>query len=96
MSNAIGGVRVQIAESDVEAAREFLMEDTLQSPSDALDAACPSCGSTDIAVDESQRQLALFGLVFLHLPLCVPWRRYRCAGCNGVFRTTAERRTDHQ
>ena len=41
-SNAIGGVRVQIADEDVEAAREFLANDSPQRASDAVDVVCPN------------------------------------------------------
>ena len=40
-SNAIGGVRVQIADENLEAGREFLENDSPQATPDAIDVVCP-------------------------------------------------------
>ncbi len=69
-SNAIGGVRVQIADEDVSAAREFLAADTEQKPVDAVDVLCPACGSSDTKPDERPRRLAFLSL------LCFPSSYY--------------------
>ena len=57
-SNAIGGVRVQIADTDVEEAREFLAADSPQLCPEAVDVVCPACGSHQTAPDERPRRLA--------------------------------------
>src|SRR5690349_2384905 len=57
-SNAVGGVRVQIADEDLDAAREFLANDSPQSPSDAVDVVCPKCGSHDTLPDELARRIS--------------------------------------
>ncbi len=84
-SNAIGGVRVQIADSDVEAAEEFLVADSPQPCVDAVDVVCPSCGSHQTAPDESFRRWAFLSLLLLHIPLPIGRRRWRCFACKRVF-----------
>ncbi len=54
-SNAIGGVRVQIAEEDVEAAQEFLANDSPQQAPEAVDVVCP------IAVRTTQHPTSCLG-----------------------------------
>jgi Putative prokaryotic signal transducing protein len=86
ISNAIGGVRVQIADADVEAAREFLAADVPQSCPEAEDVPCPACGSVQTAPDELPRRLAFLTLLVLTFPLPLIRRRWRCAACNKVFK----------
>jgi hypothetical protein len=90
-SNVIGGVRVQIAVDDLEAAQEFLAADSPQSCPDAIDVMCPSCGSPLTAPDEEARRTALFCLLFLHLPLFFNRRRWRCSICNHLFKVLPSR-----
>ena len=73
-SNAIGGVRVQIADEDVEAAREFLANDSPQRAPDAVDVVCPNCGSNDTAPDELPRRISFLSLLLFSFPLlfCAP------------------------
>jgi hypothetical protein len=95
-SNAIGGVRVQILDDDLEATREFLAEDSPQPCPDASDVLCPSCGSQQtVPIDLPQRiaflSLVLFPLLFLALlpfqfPFLFTRRRWRCSSCRHVFR----------
>jgi hypothetical protein len=85
-SNAIGGVRVQIADDDLEAAREFLALDSPQVSPDALDVVCPECGSHDTAPDELPRRLAFLSILILQFPAFFPRRRWRCGSCQRTFR----------
>src|SRR5688572_22012127 len=68
-SNAIGGVRVQIADEDLEDAREFLAADSPQPAPDAVDVICPKCGSHDTAPDELPRRISFLSLLVFHFPL---------------------------
>ena len=94
-ANALGGVRVQIAEGDLAEAREFLAADAPQPCPEAVEVACPHCGSPDTAPSERPRRLAFltlllwpvvpaFLLVLLVLVL-EPRRRWRCAACARGF-----------
>jgi len=84
-SNAIGGVRVQVAEEDVQEAREFLAADSPQVCADAEDVVCPSCGSLNVAPDEWPRRFAYFTLLVFHFPILLHRHRWRCAACDHVF-----------
>ena len=85
-SNAIGGVRVQIADKDVEAAREFLANDSRLPAPDAIDVVCPKCGSHDTAPDELPRRIAFLSFLVFNFPFLFARHRWRCASCRHVFR----------
>ena len=84
-SNAIGGVRVQIAEDDVDAAHEFLAAESGREapPSEML---CPACGSERTTVDELPRRVAFLTLLLLGIPLLFTRRRWRCHSCDHVWK----------
>jgi len=86
-SNAIGGVRVQIADDDLEAAREFLTNDSPQLDFDAVEVVCPKCGSHDTAPDQLPRRISFLSLLIFSFPLFVARHRWRCASCRHVFRS---------
>lgn len=79
-SNAIGGVKVEVAEEDVERAREVL-----ELPKEASGLIqCPHCGSENIKV----RQMNLFfALGFIFLSLILPHRKFKadCHECGENF-----------
>ena len=83
-SNAIGGVRIQIAEEDVEAAKEILNDEPIQD-SDPNMAKCPKCGSTDSAPDELARRLAFLTLMLLKFPFLFSKSRWNCNSCHHVW-----------
>ena len=84
LSNAIGGVRVQIADDDLESASEFLAADSPQPTPDAEEVVCPMCGSSLIAPDEKPRRIAYLSLWLLGFPLL--FTRWRCSACSNVFK----------
>ncbi len=84
-SNAIGGVRVQIAEEDEERAEEILREE----PGDMLDAerpVCPHCASRHTAPDEMPRRVAFALLWLVSFPFLFAKDRWRCADCGRTWR----------
>ena len=85
-SNAIGGVRVQIADDDLDSAREFLAADTPQPCPDADDVVCPACGSHHTAPDELPRRIAFLGMLVISFPLLFTRRCWRCSSCRHVFK----------
>ena len=85
-SNAIGGVRVQIADEDFDAVREFLAADSPQSSPNAVDVVCPECGSHETAPDEFPRRIAFLSLLVISFPLLFTRRRWRCSSCHHVFK----------
>jgi hypothetical protein len=95
-SNAVGGVRVQIADEDLDAAREFLANDSPQTAPDAVDVVCPKCGSHDTAPGELRRRISFLSLFLLGFPLLFARRHWRCASCHKVFRSrVTARRPDN-
>lgn len=75
MSNAIGGVKIEVPEDDFEAALQILA----LPPSDEGVLRCPYCGSSDTAV----RVLSAFGVICMLLKLPIPMTRVvvDCRSC---------------
>lgn len=80
-SNAIGGVRVQIAEEDHAQAVEILRDEQAFELPDAVDPICPYCGSTDVGPDELPRRIAFAMLIVLSFPMLFGKTKIRCASC---------------
>lgn len=91
-SNAIGGVRVQIADQDWDSAREFLAADSPQPSPDAEDVVCPKCGSHETAPDELPRRLAFLSMLLTHFTLLFSRHRWRCNSCHHVFKVSRNAR----
>jgi hypothetical protein len=85
-SNFIGGVRVQIDDEDLAAAREFLAADSPQSPADAEGVVCPRCGSQETAPYQLPRRIAFLCLLIFFFPLLFARHLWRCASCRHIFR----------
>jgi hypothetical protein len=84
-SNAIGGVRLQIAEEDAERAREILEEEPAEElPSDRP--VCPSCGSLETGIDETPRRITFLTILLCGVPLFFPRQRWKCAECQATWR----------
>lgn len=96
-SNAIGGVRVQIAETDLEAAREIVAappvgKGEVAALSEAELTVCPECSSTGTAPDEGPRRFAFLSMMFsmmmfgVAFPFAFLRRRWKCADCGCTWR----------
>ena len=79
-SNAIGGVRVQILEQDIERAREILAEPPLTADP-ASTPPCPKCGSGNTRPEERPRRLAFLGILLVGFPYAFSTTRWTCPGC---------------
>lgn len=88
LSNAIGGVRVQIFESDLDAAKEILAEPALDEVPTRVD--CPRCGSDKTSVDEFPRKLAFLSLIVLGFPILFSGRRWSCTECGHKWKAEPE------
>lgn len=75
LSNAIGGVKVEVPEDDFDAAREI----AAMPPTDEALLKCPFCGSSDTSV----RVVSVFGAVCMVLKLPIPMTRavVDCRNC---------------
>lgn len=78
---ALGGVRLQVADSDVERAQEILTS-RRAIPEGILEiVTCPECSSTEVKQDDFLQRLAL-GLFFLFkIPIPFSKRTYVCQKC---------------
>lgn len=99
-SDAIGGVRVQIAGTDLEAAREIVAAPPV-GKSEAAEVSelseeeltvCPGCSSTGTAPDERPRRFAFLSMIFsmvmfgVAFPFAFLRRRWKCADCGCTWR----------
>ena len=77
ISNALGGIRLQVPAQYVDEAREIL-ESIRES---SVTETCPKCGSTTIASMNNSQKIALLAVHLFSIPL--PWRKNRrhCNSC---------------
>lgn len=92
LSNAIGGLRLQVAAEDEAAANEVLFEPApgqfeVDSGEDFIQPVCPKCGSTDVVANDPDRKVMAVSML-IRLP--IPHRRpqeaeWRCMTCGCVW-----------
>ena len=83
-SNAIGGVRVQISEEDIQEAQAILKQAQFDLP-DVVDIDCPQCGSIEVGPDELPRRISFAALLVLNFPFLFAKHRYRCSACGATW-----------
>ena len=93
LSDAVGGMRLQVAARDEVAAREVLSEPVPeQFPTDSgeefIQPVCPKCGSLDVIANDPDRKVMAASMLIKGLPL--PHRRpneaeWRCLQCDTVW-----------
>jgi hypothetical protein len=86
MSNLVGGIRLQVGASDVEAAEAVLAQpvpNSIDIPDqpDFEQPRCPRCTSTDIAWERQGRKAALISLYLFSLPAPRGSESWRCSSC---------------
>jgi len=84
LTNAIGGIRVQVSDEDFIKAQASLQEEQPSSVDLREGLICPNCGSSDIA--QALHEKRFYGLSFLiSLSIMIPFplvkRRYCCNNC---------------
>ncbi len=87
VSNFIGGIRLQVAAADVEAAEAILSQpipDTFSIPDQSgfEQPRCPRCTSTDITWERQGRKAALASLYLFSLPLPRGSESWLCNSCD--------------
>jgi Putative prokaryotic signal transducing protein len=87
ISNFIGGIRLQVAARDVDAANDILSqpipnEIVIPDQPDFVQPRCPRCTSTDISWERQDRRAALASLYLLSLPLPRGSESWRCNSCD--------------
>ena len=87
-SDAVGGVKLQVKNPDVQRARQLLQqkpedreghEDTVDETPDAP--RCALCNSPDVHFEKFSRPLAFLPVLFLGFPIPFLKPRWRCASC---------------
>jgi hypothetical protein len=86
VSNLVGGIRLQVAAEDVEAAEAVLAQpipDSISIPNQPgfEQPRCPRCGSSDISWERRGRKMALVSLFLLSLPLPRGSESWQCSNC---------------
>jgi predicted RNA-binding Zn-ribbon protein involved in translation (DUF1610 family) len=86
-SNALGGIKLSVAEQDAEETRKILeaysfpQQDIERTEVGQLeDSACPKCGGTEITTINYKRKSAAITLL-LSIPLFIFAKRYQCKKC---------------
>ncbi len=89
MSNAIGGVKVQVPERFVASAAQVLREldagDFELPAEDREPLHCPRCGSSAVETDTASWRLALLGVHLFQIPLPFTREGYRCRHCRHTW-----------
>jgi hypothetical protein len=98
VSNFIGGIRLQVEESDAATATELLDQPVPETipfagPFDASDPEfaqphCPRCGSLEITFEGAGRGAALTSLYVLGLPMPPGPKTWTCANCGAHWEDT--------
>ena len=81
-SNAIGGIRIQINENDLEQAKEILFE------VESVDAGifqCPTCSSDDVEYERNSKRMAFISLFLINMPLTRAKHKCRCNACGHTW-----------
>lgn len=101
LSQALGGVKLQVPDPFFDEARAVLFTATAgdsepESESELFGdgeqaACCPSCGSSQLVEQKRSRRAALIALIMLHLPLPYSGRGVVCGECGHHWRATTTR-----
>ncbi len=95
LSQAVGGIQLQVFEEDLEKAEQTLkeynenegfsleVEHTIDNPE--FNFVCPKCGSNHIYRDEKPGGIFGLSLLFIGIPVKVPANLYHCYYCGNEF-----------
>lgn len=92
ISNAIGGVKVQVRQDDLERARDLLAnleplsELYLVTDDDEASRRCPECRSENVEFERWSRRGFVGSWILLGVPVPIPTRRWRCRNCGFAWR----------
>ena len=78
-ANAIGGIRVQVDENDLERAHEILQGSLPSADRGMFE--CPKCGSDAVAYEKVSKRFAFLTLLLLGIPLLWFKRECKCNAC---------------
>jgi hypothetical protein len=78
-SNALGGIRIQIDESDLSRARELLKDELPQAAKGMFE--CPECKSDSVRYEKVSKLFAFLTLFLIGIPLLWFKRQCKCEAC---------------
>lgn len=87
LSNTMGGLRLQVLDTDAEDAMALLGEEIPASFSaeeigeEYMQPVCPACNSRDLSFQPFSINIALIFLLFLMLPVWIPLKCWKCEDC---------------
>ena len=86
LSNALGGIRLQVPSSYVDDARRLLEQ--VAAPDEDGEFTCPACGGSDTTAMSNSRKIAFLAIHLFSVPL--PWQgnRRHCQSCGAEWETT--------
>ncbi len=87
LSNALGGVGVQVSEQDAEEAKKILADRVAPVLADEGWGACVNCGSKSLEVQLNKRA-TMWTWILLGIPLLRPSYLYRCRDCGNEMTET--------
>jgi predicted RNA-binding Zn-ribbon protein involved in translation (DUF1610 family) len=89
LSNALGGIRLQVPAGRVEDARRLLAQ--IAGPIHESEFACPECGGSDTTAMSNSRKIAFVAVHLFSIPL--PWQanRRHCQSCGAEWEVTKNR-----
>jgi len=88
-ANMVGGIKLMISESDLEAAQEVLARlfpERDQPATDTPTRLCPECGSADVERKRLRLWVLLAALFCLGIPLIMARPRWKCLACGNHWR----------
>lgn len=95
LSDAEGGIKLQVRESDAEKALEILGTDThiafneSEDPDtkpEPINPSCPKCGSNDVEYERFSKKSFYLGILLLRFPLPFLRKRYKCKSCGKTWK----------
>jgi hypothetical protein len=99
-SNLIGGVKLQVAAQDAEAALAILGEEipagftAEEVGEDYRQPACPKCGSLDVGFETINKEVALAALYAFSLPVPITKNSWKCDSCGARWQITEDEADD--
>lgn len=91
-SNAVGGVRLQVADDDAQLALELLAEEIPENftaeeiGEEYRQPQCPNCNSRNVSFEPFNKGIALLFLQFTLLPVWIPKKSWKCEDCGHQWR----------
>ncbi len=85
-SNAIGGVKLQVGNSQIEAANQILGAVDNAEPNSGASDPCPECGADDTHLKIRGKRATFLTWLFAGVPLWRGRREWFCAACQHTWK----------